>query len=316
MKRDPRRNDEIKRHYMRLFALFSNLTENLSQFIPILLTHISEDFEADRLALMVKTSDAKFVLRGIIGPQQDDRIGHTYEMDADFENSQIYVNPTPGVGWDAYVSIRDENNEIIAVLAIDDTNKARNFSKDQRTILMHIKLTLEIILRQHNAIEQFRFIDPLTNILNRRGLDWKIQELKGKRQRNKAGTIAIAFIDIDDFGLFNKKHGEIFGDHALKMFTRVMQEKMRPDDIFGRWGGEEFLIIWENTGELLAKRLRDLLEKFAMLKIEDGEKSDVGLAYSGGVVELRPSESFEAAIKRANAQMRKAKKQKFTILTD
>jgi len=306
----PKNAEELKRFYIRLFALLTNLTDNIHNFVKVLLQIIAEDFAVDRLGIFVATlsnDPCEFILRGLLGDLKQDKIDNTYRFELDFSKSAIFINPTSGIGWDAYLAIRNDQCEIIALLAIDDTQRARKFSKEQKEILSHIRFFLEQIFKHRKIIEDFRFLDPLTGILNRRGLEWKSAEIEGNRKRFPHLPYSVAFIDIDHFGELNKKMGEPFGDIALLAFVSELQKKMRPDDIFARYGGEEFIIIWSQSADLMANRLNQMLEIFSALKISDGEKTDIGISFSGGVVNLLPNEKINAAIKRAVKLKKKAK---------
>jgi diguanylate cyclase (GGDEF)-like protein len=101
--------------------------------------------------------------------------------------------------------------------------------------------------------------DPLTEILNRRAiLDRLAQEIS--RARREGGNFSLGMCDIDHFKDINDSHGHQAGDEALVAFTRCVQGRLRDYDSFGRYGGEEFLVIapgsMGHSGESLYERLR------------------------------------------------------------
>ncbi|MEJ2793539.1 diguanylate cyclase [Iodobacter sp. LRB] len=86
--------------------------------------------------------------------------------------------------------------------------------------------------------------DPLTGLLNRRSL-----ENQAARVLAMPEPACIAFADIDHFKRLNDSHGHDTGDRALRLFARVLKEALRPGDLVGRFGGEEFVVVFPNTDE-------------------------------------------------------------------
>jgi diguanylate cyclase (GGDEF)-like protein len=94
------------------------------------------------------------------------------------------------------------------------------------------------MLRAFEQSQSKATTDALTGLANRRHLETPIHEL----QRDEV-PYALAYIDLDHFKQLNDTHGHETGDRALRLFSRVLRETLRPTDHAGRWGGEEFLVI-------------------------------------------------------------------------
>lgn len=113
-------------------------------------------------------------------------------------------------------------------------------------------------------LEKLAMLDRLTQIANRNYLD---RELEGRMdEKNRYGTnFGVLFIDVDHFKSFNDTYGHDVGDKVLTYIAKTLTGNARPFDLFGRWGGEEFLGIIRNITlkELhrFANRLRLLVEK-------------------------------------------------------
>ncbi|NQZ54021.1 MAG: diguanylate cyclase [Piscirickettsiaceae bacterium] len=117
-------------------------------------------------------------------------------------------------------------------------------------------------------LDQKASYDFLTGILSRQ----KIFELAGRaftRSQLDNSPITFLMLDIDHFKSVNDNYGHIIGDEVLQVFADIIQSNIRPSDTFGRIGGEEFLVFFQNTsfdlGILLAETLRHKIENHPII---------------------------------------------------
>ncbi len=114
------------------------------------------------------------------------------------------------------------------------------------------------LLRAFAKSETQASTDPLTGLLNRRSLENQVRDL----QRDGL-AYAVAYGDLDHFKALNDTHGHEAGDQALRLFSRVVRESIRPNDIAGRYGGEEFVIVLPDcdtdTATIVLERVRESL---------------------------------------------------------
>lgn len=153
------------------------------------------------------------------------------------------------------------------------------------------------------AMASMASIDFLTNVYNRRHLDLVLTQALEQAQRYQR-PMALIIMDADRFKDVNDTHGHSAGDRVLSQLARLVQQNLRSTDTFGRWGGEEFLIIAPET-ELepalqLAERLRDTLEHY----LHPGIGS---VTASFGVAVCMPGDTSELLIKRADDALYQAK---------
>lgn len=105
---------------------------------------------------------------------------------------------------------------------------------------------LIISLRHRRQLTRLAGRDSLTGVANRR----RIVELATQALNDAASQqqpLTVGLIDLDHFKVINDRCGHAVGDHVLQEFARLGRETLRASDMFGRWGGEEFLVVLPNT---------------------------------------------------------------------
>lgn len=115
--------------------------------------------------------------------------------------------------------------------------------------------------------------DPLTNLFNRRFLAERAEEMLSYADR-RALPVSIILLDIDNFKSVNDSYGHEAGDTALIEVSRILLMESRNEDVVSRLGGEEFVVLMQNTTQqcaaVLAERLREVIEN---TKNHAGDKS-------------------------------------------
>lgn len=147
--------------------------------------------------------------------------------------------------------------------------------------------------------------DPLLGCYNRRYTTAALEQYK--RMADAAGSqLCLALIDLDHFKRVNDEIGHLGGDQVLCAFARVAQHNVRRGDIFGRYGGEEFLLILPQTGLLtalnIAERIRAQIERHPW-----DEKLQRGVTVSIGLTQYIPGESVLDLFSRADSAAYAAK---------
>lgn len=143
------------------------------------------------------------------------------------------------------------------------------------------------------------------------------KELQIRFNEHKRHNIpfGILFIDIDNFKKVNDTYGHNVGDEVLRFVAQTFVANSRPFDLYGRWGGEEFIAIIRNIEpkELanLGERLRILIEHSYIL--HGNEKLHVTVSL--GATSLQPNDSLESLLKRADSLLYESKNQGRNRLT-
>jgi len=155
-----------------------------------------------------------------------------------------------------------------------------------------------------NRLNSLANEDELTGIYNRRqSLKYLHEERKRARRYNSG--FSIAFFDIDHFKQINDNFGHAIGDEVLIDLSKLVMTLLRETDSFGRWGGDEFLIIlrhsdWPATLNVVEK-IRQEVEISKLSSI------DKNITISIGVTEFQPEDSIEKLMKRADDALYKSK---------
>lgn len=160
--------------------------------------------------------------------------------------------------------------------------------------------------RRIQELEQLALLDDLTKLGNRRYLE---MSLKGrmaemKRYNNQVGVF---FMDIDHFKDINDLHGHNCGDEVLRVLSRSLTGVIRPSDILGRWGGEEFLAVantvTRGTIKPIAERFRQMIESSSV----PFEGQIVRFTISVGATIAKVDDTLESVIERADQLMYRSK---------
>ncbi|NNP73987.1 hypothetical protein A7P53_01230 [Acinetobacter defluvii] len=122
-------------------------------------------------------------------------------------------------------------------------------------------------------------LDPLTQILNRRGLSDHYESIQ-QHAEIQNHPLCVALLDIDYFKKVNDQHGHDAGDQVLQKIAQILKLNLREYDHIGRFGGEEFMIIFTNTSSNMAFSILERCRK----SIEHHE-----LAYQGQIIRFTAS---------------------------
>ena len=161
--------------------------------------------------------------------------------------------------------------------------------------------------RKTEAMERLAFLDQLTQLPNRRFMEMSIQTALSEYAVHK-DPFGVLMIDLDGFKTINDGFGHNCGDRALQEAASTLTGSLRPTDIVGRWGGDEFLAIARNVSEDV---LRELAERcvamIAQTSIPGNAERRISLTISVGAALSCPGEKAEGLIQRADQLMYRSK---------
>jgi len=180
----------------------------------------------------------------------------------------------------------------------------RDFHGEIKNFLGYLNDITEL-KNQELLLEKLSRTDQLTKVHNRLSLDEILQNQYERYQRGKE-PFSIAMVDIDHFKKINDQFGHLVGDRFLIEFTRLIQDNIRSIDFLGRWGGEEFLIIFPyktaDEAYYITEKLRKLIANHTFKNV--GYKTA-----SFGIAQYKEGISIEAFVEEADQKLYLAKAQ-------
>jgi len=150
-------------------------------------------------------------------------------------------------------------------------------------------------------------IDKLTGVYNRRHIEEQIDILLHAAVRDRA-PLSVLMLDVDHFKAVNDIEGHEVGDRALRCMATAIRIALRPGDVFGRWGGEAFLVLLPGTAaevaQLIGERLRSHVAATPVAS-DDGRR--LPMTVSVGLAVADSHDVLGTLVARADAAMYRAK---------
>jgi polar amino acid transport system substrate-binding protein len=170
-------------------------------------------------------------------------------------------------------------------------------------IFFNYRLKNEVKVRKEIEKELSKFAnkDSLTNIYNRRKIE-ELCENELKRSERYNSNLSLIFFDLNDFKLINDLSGHHQGDDVLIKITDTVSNNIRSTDYFGRWGGDEFLIVLPHTDLLQTEKIIRTLEN-RISEINFNLKENLKVSCSFGLCQYAPNDTVDSLLKKADESM-------------
>lgn len=183
-----------------------------------------------------------------------------------------------------------------------------------RTVIAEIAEIEDLVLKEHanliqafNKLEQASFLDPLTELFNRKKLTEVLATEIECFQRYQT-PFSVLSIDLNHFKPINDTYGHSVGDEALCHFSRLVSKQLRVADYAFRLGGDEFLVLLPNASKKEACLVQHKIEKSLSVTPMTVNQSELFLSASFGVCEVMPEDCFESLLNRADEEMYQCKR--------
>jgi diguanylate cyclase (GGDEF)-like protein len=148
-------------------------------------------------------------------------------------------------------------------------------------------LISSVTMRAHRSrtLRSFMIRDSLTGLLNHTTIKERLGVEVMRAARNN-GRLSFAMLDIDSFKSVNDRFGHLIGDRVIKSLSRLLQQRLRKTDILGRYGGEEFAIILNDTDGKTAVQVMDgIRQAFSQIRHRTQE-TEFEVTFSCGIAEF------------------------------
>lgn len=183
-------------------------------------------------------------------------------------------------------------------------SNVRDRTKELERLNVLLRGEAEQRSRLEAALAEAAATDPLTKLLNRRGMLELIQHMV-ERLRKQARFFCLLVIDVDYFKKINDHYGHSMGDQVLSALSALLKSELKSDEAAARWGGEEFLLLWPDIGlgaaETRANRIRELIA--SRPPVAGGPVVTISI----GVAEFTGLESVDTCLIKADRALYRAK---------
>jgi diguanylate cyclase (GGDEF)-like protein len=193
------------------------------------------------------------------------------------------------------------------LVTLNDITEIEKKGKELRRTFSKLEKSQREITRQNRELQILATRDPLTALLNRRSLAVGFQTLF-EEAREEEEELSCIMVDIDHFKSVNDRFGHSVGDVVIKLIARILTEHSRPNDLVGRYGGEEFLLVLPGVGSDMAFGIAERIR----LAVQEGDENPLSEALeitsSFGLATLaKASESYSVMLEQADKALYSAK---------
>lgn len=207
----------------------------------------------------------------------------------------------------------DGSEESLVFETIHRRKNGQDYNVEIRLQLMYVRGKKQFVVMAHDISERVKMegmlhklatIDSLTGIYNRHQINEEL-DIEMERADRYNSMFALVMFDLDYFKNINDTYGHDVGDYVLKKFSKIVSQDIREVDRFGRWGGEEFILILPELNEEQAFQVTEKLrEDVSSFEFKDIPKVTV----SAGITICQADDSKKNILKRVDDAMYQAKK--------
>jgi diguanylate cyclase (GGDEF)-like protein/PAS domain S-box-containing protein len=228
-----------------------------------------------------------------------DREGHRTCLDS----CPLIASLKHGEPYDVQVFLRHKEGRRVPVTARVQPIRAADGSLVGAVQYFSDDTASQDTQREIEEMERLAFLDHVTHLPNRRFVEMSLQTALSEYHVHKE-PFGVLVIDLDRFKAVNDNFGHAVGDRALLEVGQTLKGTLRPTDIVGRWGGDEFIAIVHHVNKEVLKHLEErCCAMVAVSSLPSNDGSPVAMSVSiGGTLSL-PDDTAERLIKRADELM-------------
>lgn len=227
----------------------------------------------------------------------DDKIGYIAKLDSTDNYIYTYTFKDNLYSPIKKIAIISQGSIILGLLIL--------FTVIKFIILRNANKILSDVEYSRDKYKEHAYKDPLTGVCSRLFLDTWVENNLKELEEQKA-IYSIAMIDGDNFKEINDNYGHSIGDKVLIKVAEILKKSVRQNDIVIRYGGDEFLIIFEDIDCKIAESILNRIEN----KLDEINEFDFDISISYGVSEIKNSEEFFQSLNKADEKMYSSKHNK------
>jgi len=328
---DQARENELKMRRFQEQELRLIGTRSLSELIKMILYNYRNEFGLEAVSLVLY--DPQYEIQRILeeeGVRFEEHPGLLFITSRDVLDDQfgLSIHPTlddfdPQRHQSLFQHSR-RNLQSVALLPLVrygdligsfnlGSDSAQRFSKESATdFLQRLSTIVAICLENaanHERLKRVGLTDALTGINNRRFFDQRLTEEIARGLRTQE-PIACLFLDVDHFKQINDHFGHHAGDRVLRQVANLIREQLRNCDVLGRYGGEEFAALLDNTGPgaalEIAQRIRQSVEQHTFVLPDEAQAAPFQVTISIGVATLDTVRGDSNALKLGQTLLEQA----------
>jgi len=245
-------------------------------------------------------------LLNIYGYTREEVVGGTPRLFSSGEHDksfykELWQSVLEGNNYNQVIINKKKNGELIYVDTKITPVKDERGDKISYFTVTARDITSRVL--REKKFQELATIDPLTKIPNRYQLNQYFDEFIARTERTGI-TFSVLMFDIDHFKNINDNYGHYVGDCVLQAFSQLIVDNIRVIDKFGRWGGEEFILLLDGADEHIAMEIG---EKLNTLVAEMNFDMFCSVTVSVGVTSYHKGETKEKCIDRADKALYAAK---------
>ena len=230
----------------------------------------------------------------------------SFEYEAGGKTILLNTRFIPELGW--YLLVEQEVDAALRPLR---NALFGNLGVSAGVILIVLLLAGYTLNRFQSRLEEMATMDKLTGLFNRNALDLMFEQTVRDLPRS-GQALSLILLDIDHFKPINDRYGHLKGDEVLAAVAALVRGAIRINDLAGRWGGEEFLVLLKDCNldqaTAIAEKIRAaILAADFGLPASGGKGANKTVTVSLGVTQHRSGESVDALLARADAALYRAK---------
>ena len=203
---------------------------------------------------------------------------------------------------------------VLGVISVARAETDTTFTDAEREVFGLLGSHAALALANAYLVEEVSALaihDGLTGLYNRRHFDAALDHAIARfKRRAPVGNLAAIMFDLDHFGDFNRRHGHLVGDAVLRLFAGILHERLRSADLVARFGGEEFVVILEDSALAEVVWVADEVRRGLEVRTVPGaDGKPLRVTVSAGCAVIDPADpTREALLSRADVGLFMAKR--------